>query len=133
MKAVPWKRLNRRALDFLDGYESDAPLFLFVNYFDAHYPYFHAELDRIFEFEPISRKEIRPHLRDGLQDADYLLYSTYNTSLRGYGANRGEEARAKRTYTVLKEEKGMVLLQRATPPKKAETAKGKGDTGATAQ
>ena len=60
----------------------------------------------------------RPHvytLRDGLYDADFLLYSTYNPRTLRLGGKRGETQRKKGTYTLVKEQDGLVLLTRAEP------------------
>jgi hypothetical protein len=56
---VSWKLLNQYVLEFLASYDSDQPLFLFVNVVDTHFPYHHDELDLILDVEPIARDAIR--------------------------------------------------------------------------
>ena len=61
---VSWKLLLQRVEGFLDSRDSDTPLFLFVNIVDTHYPYDHAELDRLIPGEPVDRSEIRSYNRE---------------------------------------------------------------------
>ena len=58
--AVSWKLLNERTASFLDSQETESPLFLYVNFHDAHFAYHHAEMDDILGVEPIARHQIRP-------------------------------------------------------------------------
>ncbi len=63
---VSWKVVNERVLAFLRGVDPARPLFLYVNYYDTHYPYHHAELDDLFGVEPLPAREIRPSARERL-------------------------------------------------------------------
>ncbi len=63
---VSWKVLNERLLAFLHGVDPARPLFLYVNYYDTHYPYHHAEIDDLLGVEPLPAAEIRPGTRERL-------------------------------------------------------------------
>lgn len=63
---VSWKVLNERLLAFLREVDPAQPLFLYVNYYDTHYPYHHREIDDLFGVEPLPAREIRPAARDRL-------------------------------------------------------------------
>jgi len=60
-------------------------------------------------------------LREGLSDADFLLYNIHDPSTFGHGTNRGEEARQNGTYVEVETREGLVLLKRA-PAKPTEPA-----------
>lgn len=64
---VSWKVLNERVLAFLRGVDPARPLFLYVNYYDTHYPYHHAELDDLLGIDPLPAREIRPAARERLR------------------------------------------------------------------
>lgn len=55
---VSWKTLLEHTLGFLEDQDLAEPLFLYVNIVDTHYPYHHAELDSILNFDPVDRGEI---------------------------------------------------------------------------
>jgi phosphoglycerol transferase MdoB-like AlkP superfamily enzyme len=63
---ISWKTLLDRVESFLDGHDSDAPLFLYVNIVDTHHPYDHDQLDPLLVEERIPRREIGPDRRDWL-------------------------------------------------------------------
>ena len=56
---VSWKTVLSRVREFLAKVDPDQPLFLYVNFTDAHFPYFHGEIDPILAVEPITRADIR--------------------------------------------------------------------------
>jgi hypothetical protein len=56
---VSWKTVLSRVREFLAKVDPDEPLFLYVNFTDAHFPYFHDEMDPILDVEPITRSDIR--------------------------------------------------------------------------
>jgi len=60
---VSWKTVVGRVRAYLADRESAAPLFLYVNIVDTHFPYWHSELDDIFEGGVLARDEIRPENR----------------------------------------------------------------------
>jgi hypothetical protein len=58
---IPWSVVLDRVRTYLDATRDDArPLFLYVNLVDNHYPYHHAELEKLLGVEPVRRSEIRP-------------------------------------------------------------------------
>jgi len=61
---VSWKTVMQRVGEYLDARRSSAPLFLYVNLVDTHFPYWHSELDDIVGVRSFSRSEIRPENRD---------------------------------------------------------------------
>jgi hypothetical protein len=63
---ISWKTLLKRVEAFLEGHDSDAPLFLYVNIVDTHHPYDHDQLDALLVNERIPRREIGPDQRDWL-------------------------------------------------------------------
>jgi hypothetical protein len=67
---ISWKTLSRRVFEFLAQHDPDAPLFLYVNFVDTHFPYHHAEVDLLFDFDPLERHAIRVDRVD-------QLWSTY--------------------------------------------------------
>lgn len=68
--AVSWKLLNRRIEAFLDDWVGGKPLFLYVNYHDTHFPYWHSEMDNILDVEILERHQISSQNRE-------LLWPTY--------------------------------------------------------
>lgn len=63
---VSWKTVARRVGEFLDGYDFEQPLLLYINLVDNHFPYHHADLDDILGVEPLTKAEIGPETRDRL-------------------------------------------------------------------
>jgi len=61
---VSWKTVVGRVQDYLAKRESEAPLFLYVNIVDTHFPYWHRELDDVFEGSRLPRDAIRPENRE---------------------------------------------------------------------
>jgi hypothetical protein len=61
---VSWKTVVGRVQEYLTDRESTAPLFLYVNIVDTHFPYWHSELDDVFEGAALSRDAIRPENRE---------------------------------------------------------------------
>jgi len=70
---VSWKVLLERVEAYLDEYDAGAPLFLYVNIVDTHFPYVHDELDDILGAPPLERGEIRmrraERVREGYANA----------------------------------------------------------------
>lgn len=56
---ISWKLLAKRVGEYLDGYETDRPLFLYVNVVDTHFPYMHDEMDDLLGVSPLDRYGIR--------------------------------------------------------------------------
>lgn len=56
---VSWKRLLERVTDYLEHYDRERPLFLYVNLVDTHFPYTHSEMDDLLGVPPFSRDQIR--------------------------------------------------------------------------
>jgi hypothetical protein len=56
---VSWKTVLSRVREFLPGADPSRPVFLYVNFTDPHFPYFHREIDPILEVESIARSDIR--------------------------------------------------------------------------
>ena len=63
---VSWKTVVRRVSEFLDGYDFERPLLLYVNLVDNHFPYHHAGLDDILGVEPLPQADIGPEMREEL-------------------------------------------------------------------
>lgn len=66
---VSWKTLLERVEAFLEGYEDDRPLLLYVNIVDAHFPYYHRELDDLLGVGPLARSEIHGANAEGVRAA----------------------------------------------------------------
>jgi hypothetical protein len=61
---VSWKTLLGRVEQYLDARGASAPLFLYVNIVDTHYPYWHPELDDLLGVAALPRDAIRPEQRE---------------------------------------------------------------------
>jgi hypothetical protein len=61
---VSWKVLHSRVLPFLAAADPERPLFVYVNYYDTHYPYHHREVDDLLGVDPVTRDEIVPAERE---------------------------------------------------------------------
>jgi hypothetical protein len=61
---VSWKTVLGRVRDYLDARKSRAPLFLYVNIVDTHFPYWHRELDEIVMRGSLPREAIGPANRE---------------------------------------------------------------------
>ena len=68
--AIPWNVLREHLDRFLIGRSSSAPLFLYVNLSDTHYPYTHPGLENILGITPLTPSQIGPTRRRD-------VYSTY--------------------------------------------------------
>jgi hypothetical protein len=64
--AVSWRVLNDRVLAFLSEHEPRAPLFLYVNYHDTHFPYHHHDIENLLRIDPLPRAKIRPAAHERL-------------------------------------------------------------------
>jgi arylsulfatase A-like enzyme len=60
---ISWKLLLERVDGFLDPL-GEAPVFLYVNIVDTHYPYHHDQLDPLLPGEPVDRSTIRAYNRE---------------------------------------------------------------------
>lgn len=56
---VSWKTVLERVDAYLDAYDADRPLFLYVNIVDTHFPFTHSEIDEIIADPALGRSEIR--------------------------------------------------------------------------
>jgi len=65
---VSWKVLLERVEAYLADYDGKAPLFLYVNIVDTHFPYVHDELDDILGVPRIERGEIRMRRADRVRE-----------------------------------------------------------------
>jgi len=63
---VSWKTVTSRVAGYLGARKSRAPLLLYVNLVDTHFPYWHSELDDLLGVGRLPRSEIRPENRAGV-------------------------------------------------------------------
>ncbi len=63
---VSWKTVQERVDAYLSARVPGAPLFLYVNLVDTHFPYWHRELDDILGVGEFPRSGIRPENRERL-------------------------------------------------------------------
>lgn len=61
---VSWQTVLRRVRTFLQGPRPKKPLFLYVNFVDTHYPYWHSQMDDILGTGRLDRSEILPENRE---------------------------------------------------------------------
>ncbi len=61
---VSWKTVLLRVRGFIEARHEPAPLFLYVNLVDTHFPYWHSELDDILGVGELPRDAIRPENRE---------------------------------------------------------------------
>jgi hypothetical protein len=66
---VSWKTVLSRVREFLAEVDPDEPLFLYVNFTDAHFPYVHDEMDPILDVEPITSSDIRAENAEKVRQA----------------------------------------------------------------
>jgi Sulfatase len=65
--AVPLAVVERRIDEFLDARGSDdRPLFLYVNFHDTHFPYWHEGIEPLLSPDHLSRDAIVPEAKDAL-------------------------------------------------------------------
>ena len=69
--AVPASVLESRIRAFLDARQSPAPLFLYVNFHDTHYPYVYQGIDNLLNIDFLPPRLISPERREELW-ATYL-------------------------------------------------------------
>jgi hypothetical protein len=69
--AVTHKTLSGRIDQFLESRDSRRPLFLYVNFHDAHFPYHHREMDPIISSTRVPQAQIAPARRDGVLEMYY--------------------------------------------------------------
>jgi hypothetical protein len=68
--AIPWEVLREHLKRFLDARSTSAPLFLYVNLHDTHYPYTHPGIENILGVTPLPASQIAPDRRED-------MYATY--------------------------------------------------------
>jgi hypothetical protein len=61
---VSWQTVLERVDAYLDAYDSDQPLFLYVNIVDTHFPFTHSEIEEIIASPALDRSEIRARYAD---------------------------------------------------------------------
>jgi hypothetical protein len=64
---ISWKLLVERVGEYLNAYDDEKPLFLYVNLVDTHFPYTHDELDDLLGVSPLSRYDIRASNAEGVR------------------------------------------------------------------
>ena len=65
--AVPMAVVEDKIADFLSSsMENDAPIFLYVNFHDTHFPYWHEDIDTLVSSARLARGEIAPSQIDEL-------------------------------------------------------------------
>jgi hypothetical protein len=64
--AVPFDVVEGHIADYLAARSSDKPLFMYVNFHDTHYPYYHAEMQNILGGAPLLPSAIAPSRRGDL-------------------------------------------------------------------
>lgn len=69
--AVPASSVVARVRSFLDARAKNAPLFLYVNFHDTHYPYHHAGVPLKFTQAPLNESAIVPSQREALRTTYY--------------------------------------------------------------
>ena len=74
--AIPASSVLTRVRTFLDGRRAERPLFLYVNFHDTHYPYYHQGMPLVFAAEPLRESAISPSRRDQLH-VTYLNAVSY--------------------------------------------------------
>jgi glucan phosphoethanolaminetransferase (alkaline phosphatase superfamily) len=65
--AVPLSVLQERINAFLDSRTSRAPLFLYVNFEDSHFPYYHSGIRPLISDVVLSRAELQPARAEDLR------------------------------------------------------------------
>ncbi len=66
---VSWKTVVGHVHTYLSERRSTAPLFLYVNVVDTHFPYWHSQLDDILGTAELPRDAIRPENRERVWNA----------------------------------------------------------------
>ena len=74
--AVPASTVLDRVRKFLGARSHETPLFLYVNFHDTHYPYWHNGMPNAFTDAPLSESAISPSRRDALR-ATYYNATSY--------------------------------------------------------
>jgi glucan phosphoethanolaminetransferase (alkaline phosphatase superfamily) len=99
--AVPYGVLTQRVGEFLDRRRSDRPLFLYVNFHDTHFPYYHRGIEPLVSNVIVPQGEISPAAADQLRQM-YL-----NTAAN---VDRAIGELLERVRTVLGRDIGVVVL-----------------------
>jgi len=92
--AVTHKTLSGRVEEFLETRDTGRPLFLYVNFHDAHFPYYHREMESILSNTRVAQSQIAPARRSDVQEmyynaaanVDRALASTLSSVTRAVGA-----------------------------------------------
>ncbi len=66
---VSWKTVYERVNAYLETRTSPSPLFLYVNFVDTHFPYWHREMDDMLGTGELPRSAIRPENREAVWKA----------------------------------------------------------------
>lgn len=62
--AVPYSVLEERIAAFLDERRTDGPLFLYVNFHDTHFPYYHRGIQPLINASIVAQSRIAPDRAD---------------------------------------------------------------------
>lgn len=109
---ISWKLLVRRVNEYLDGYDAERPLFLYVNLVDTHFPYTWEEMDDLLGVRLLSRYDIR------VANAEAVRATYDNTSANvdlaiGRIVGRFREAIGERDHAILVvSDHGQALFER---------------------
>lgn len=88
--------LLERVSAFLDRRARDRPLFLYVNFYDTHYPYFHREMTALVSDRALRESDIRPgqalRVREAYFNAAANVDAAIGRLLDDVSAHLGHEA-----------------------------------------
>jgi hypothetical protein len=90
--AVSASVLEARILDFLAARRSSAPLFMYVNFHDTHYPYVHSRIENLLGVDVLEPRLIAPTRRD-------QLWATYLNTAANVDRGIGRVLQAARRQT----------------------------------
>jgi hypothetical protein len=79
--AVSHKVLSARIDEFLATRDSARPLFLYVNFHDAHFPYHHRDMEPILSNRRVPQSEIAPGRRSEVQEMYYNAAANVDRAL----------------------------------------------------
>lgn len=109
---VSWKVLTERVGDYLDGYDPERPLFLYVNLVDTHFPYTHDEVDDLLGVPPFTRYDIQVANAEAMRAAYDNTTANVDLAIRRI-VGRFREATGGRDHAILvASDHGQALFER---------------------
>ncbi len=109
---ISWKLLATRVGEYLESYEADRPLFLYVNIVDTHFPYTHGDLDDLLGVAPLSRSDINVKNAEAVRATYDNTAANVDLAIRRIVGRFREATRGRDHAILVASDHGQALFER---------------------